>query len=195
MKNPDWLLDCEPRPAQTEALRRSYLGFKLHEHKDDDNSVPVYLPHADSPAIGWGHFMEMRVGKTPTLLNEYMLFKRDHGVKKCFMLSPSKYKETWGEEATRFGLDVPVHVYQSSPKGRKAFVEFMKHPEGFVVVNYEAMQYASNMGMFDEWVDDKTFMGADESVTIKSHSGLPFKNAMHLASNAAVTRASTGCGF
>lgn len=188
--NIDWLLDCEPRPAQLEALRRSYLGYKGHDHKDAPIS-PVALPHAGQPALGWGHFMEMRVGKTPTALNEYMLFKRDYGVNKAFMLSPNKYKYDWGTEAAFFGLDVPIHVFES--KNRKDFVQFMREAkEGFVVANYEALGYEDNLVLFEEWCDNKTYMGADESVSMKNPNGNFFKKSMLLAKSVAVTRPMTG---
>lgn len=189
----DWLLTGEPRPAQIEALSRSYLGIKWRNKASQDIVSPVHLPHCPRPALGWGHFMEMRVGKTPTALNEFMLFKRDHGVNKGFMLSPNRYKATWGTEAAHFGLDVPIHVFES--KNRKEFAEFMrtnKGQGGFVVANYEALIYEDNTKLFAEWIDNKTYMGADESVMLKNKDSQFFKNAMTLSKDAAVTRPMTG---
>lgn len=133
----------------------------------------------------------MRVGKTPTALNEFMLFKRDYGLAKSFVLSPNKYKHTWGAEALKFGIDTPIHVFESGR--RKDFAEFIRtSPEGFVVANYEALGYEDNLDLFDDWIDDKTYMGADESVMMKNPNASFFKRAMVLSKSAAVTRPMTG---
>lgn len=188
----DWLLDCDPRPAQIEALSRSYKGLIWRNNKNQEAISPTPLPHSGRPAAGWGHFMEMRVGKTPTALNEFLLFKRDFGVKKKFMLSPNKYKHQWELEALKFGIDVPVHVFESSK--RKNFVKFMREvgDEGMVVANYEALTYDTNTKLFAEWVDDRTYMGADESVMMKNPNSGFFKEALKLGKQAAVTRPMTG---
>lgn len=186
----DWLLDCDPRPAQIEALRRSYRGYLCQTTKHDAVS-PASLPHAGRPAMGWGHFMEMRVGKTPTALNEFLLFKRDYGINKALVLAPNKYKSTWVTEAQRFGVDVPLWVFESSD--RKGFAQWMKaNPEGLVAVNYEALTYDDNNKLLAEWVDSRTYMVADESVTIKNPNSGFFKNALKLSKPAAVTRPMTG---
>lgn len=189
----DWLLDCEPRPAQIEALARSYTGYKYRDTKNDPEGPGVALPHAGGPAKGWGHFMEMRVGKTPTALNEYLLFKRDHGVKAGFVLAPQRYKPTWALEAEKFGVDVPTHVFDSGR--RKDFAKFMKDSkgEGMVFVNYEALLYKDNMVLFHEWLaGTASMMIADESVIMKNYTGQYFTRAMLLSKETQVTRPLTG---
>jgi len=186
----DWLLIGEPRPAQLEALARSYTGYAYRDARDA-LPVPRRLPHAGQPAAGWGHMMEMRVGKTPTLLNEFMLFKRDFGLNKAFVLSPNKYKNTWGLEAARFGIDVPIFVFESTRK--RDFAIFMNSTnEGMVFVNYEALIQKDNVELFSQWIDDRTYMGADESVLIKNKESLFFINGFELSKQAAVTRPMTG---
>jgi hypothetical protein len=135
--------------------------------------------------------MEMRVGKTPTALAEFMLFKRDYGVNKGLMLSPNKYKHTWGLEAAKFGVDVPIWVFES--KDRKGFAQWMKlNKEGFVIVNYEALIQDANFSLLMEWVDDKTYMGADESVIMKNNDSIFFNRGLQLSKPVAVTRPMTG---
>lgn len=186
----DWYLDCDPRLAQLEALARSYTGFQYRDHKDDTpNKRP--LGHAGKPIDGWGHFLEMRVGKTPTALNEFMQFKADFGINKFFMLAPNKYKYTWGLEWERFGVDVPVHVFES--QNRHKFAQFMKdNPEGGVIVNYETLRYKDNVDLFEQFIDDRTYMGADESVMIKNPESGFSETARELGKMAAVTRPLTG---
>lgn len=189
----DWLLDCEPRPAQIEALSRSYLGQKWRNSKHEEFVSPTPLPHIGGPARGWGHFMEMRVGKTPTALNEYMLFKRDHGVNRCLVIAPNKYKHAWESEALKFGVDVPTFVFESSK--RKQFSKFLAEigdGEALVSVNYEALGYDANLELLMKYVNSKTYMVADESVMMKNHNSGFFKNAMILSQVVAATRPMTG---
>ena len=71
----EWLIGGDPREVQLEALRRSFYGYELKSDKNDENTVPTPLRPGYSPALGWGHLMEMRLGKTPTILNEFALFR------------------------------------------------------------------------------------------------------------------------
>lgn len=189
-----WYLDCEPRPVQLEAIARSYTGFAYREGKDD----PIHryeLPHAGKPVTGFAYFMEMRLGKTPTFLNEFIAFYKDYGIHKALVFSPSKYKHAWGIEATKFGLpmfDMPVHVYQSSKYGRMDVKKFIRGGRGLLIVNYEALIYDNNRELLAEWVDDKTFVGADESVLIKNRESIFFTESHHLSKDAAATRVLTG---
>lgn len=192
MKIPDvpWLLTGEPRPAQVEALLRSYYGVALRDTRDGPEALRR-LPHYPSPAPGWGHFMEMRVGKTPTMLNEFMLFRRDHGFKRMVMFAPNKYKYTWATEAERFGLDVPTYVFESDQ--RDAFWKwFQKNPECAVFLNYEALIYSETMKLLEQIIDDKTYLGADESVFIKGLKSYTSLNALHLSKQAGITRPASG---
>jgi len=108
----DWLLDCEPRIVQLEATARSYTGVAYRSHKND--CMPKNgkrLKHAGSPADGWGQLLEMRLGKSPLLLNEFQLFRRDYGLRRLVIFSPNQYKTSWKLEAQKFGVELPVHVY------------------------------------------------------------------------------------
>lgn len=186
----DWLLDCEPRLVQLEALSRSYTGVALRNHKEDP-PIETPLSHAGKPTAGWGHLLEMRLGKTPLLLNEFLLFRRDYGVKKAFVLSPNKYKGTWALEAEKFGVDVPLHVFDSNR--RKEFIEFMRATsEGMVFVHYEALNSDANMALFESFVNGRTYLGADESVLLKNRQASMTKRAMVLSKKAAVVRPMTG---
>lgn len=165
----DWLLTGEPRPAQVEALARSYTGFA---YREDQHAPPIRtaLPHEGRPARGWGHFMQMRVGKTPTILNEFMLFKRDHNIRKAVVWSPNPYKFTWGLEIVQFGVDVPHHVHDGDADKLTAWVA--NNPEGMLIINYEAAAWDHVTKPIENWIaasDGKVYMAADESVKLKSN--------------------------
>jgi hypothetical protein len=184
-----WLLDCEPRPAQLEALSRSYYGQRVLDTRDDI-PFPRPLPHHGRPSVGWGHFMEMRVGKTPTALNEAMLFKKDYGIKKLLILSPNKYKHAWHGEALRFGYDAPVHVFES--KDKKTNTSFVNMDEMAVVVNYEALIQQKYLNALLDWADDRTMIVADESVVLKNKDSKTFKAALAISKQCGAIRGLSG---
>lgn len=189
----EWLLDCDPRPAQLEALARSYTGKCWRNNKDQP--IPSFpfdlLPHVGGPASGWGHFMEMRVGKTPTLLNEFMLLRRDHGFKRLLVLSPNRYKSTWGKEVVKFGVDVEPLVFESH-KRKQAEKWLDQNEEWVLIVNYEALTSQKTVDLLTDYVDRKTLMAADESVMIKNRNSGFFKKAHDISKEAGMTRPMTG---
>tara|TARA_Y100000310_G_scaffold324866_1_gene387324 strand:+ start:12739 stop:14220 length:1482 start_codon:yes stop_codon:yes gene_type:complete len=186
---PEWLLTGTPREVQLEALRRSYYGYKLKEYPEDPNTTPI--PIGDAPQKGWGHLLEMRLGKTPTMLNEFALFHRDHGFKKMIILSPQSYKEDWKQEAEKYGLPVPAHVYsQTKIKDAMKFVE--ENDEFLMIVNYEALQYKVSLNFLVPLCGEKTYIGSDESIKIKSHTKVIARGALELAKSCAVSRIASG---
>jgi hypothetical protein len=186
----DWLLNCEPRPAQVEALARSYTGWAYRDRADQD-PTPERLDHVGGPARGWGHMMQMRVGKTPTLLNEFLLFRRDHRMKRAFIFAPNKYKNTWALEAQKFGVDEELFVFESSR--RKDFERFIRENDrGMVFVNYEATVQDANRKLFAQWINSDTLVGADESIFLKNRESTTFKVAHELSKQAGVTRPMSG---
>src|SRR6185503_13661397 len=91
----DWLLLGEPRPNQIESLMRSYLGMRTRDRLCDSPQPRKYAP---APQKGFALFQEMRLGKTSTLLNEYLLLQRDGLVKRLLVIAPNKYKNGWNFE-------------------------------------------------------------------------------------------------
>jgi len=197
----DWLLDCEPRPSQLEALSRSYLGVQCRDHKDEE---PRCRPLAgisgdrmngpnEGPLKGWGHFLEMRLGKTPLALNEYMLLKRDHGIKRLLVFSPNKYAEAWGKEAVRFGVDVPIQVLSSKRRKDAAkFLDQIKREAAMLVVPYEALISEANHELIERFMAESAMVAADESAQIKNRTSFQTTHATALTSNAQVWRVLSG---
>ena len=191
----DWLLDCEPRIVQLETLSRSYLSVARREYIDDDitNHRLLLSPWNNQnygPMIGFAYFLEMRLGKTNALLNEWLLFCRDHGLKKLLVIAPNKYKVAWQIEAARFGVINEIHVFDSIR--RKDATSFIQKKGEIIIVNYEALVSDANMVILDEFVDNKTMMAADESILIKNKESFFFRNGLLLAKKAAITRILTG---
>jgi hypothetical protein len=171
-----WLIDCEPRPVQLEALRRSYLGHP-----------------GDRPAVGWGHFLEMRLGKTPLALNEFQLMVEDRFVDKMVVISPNAYKFDWELEAQRFMSWVPFHAYESgqTAKARAFMMTHLRSPWG-MVVNYEALVSEDAHKLLWDAVDENTLMVFDESIKLKNPDGLSSKRLLAISGQAAFVRVMTG---
>jgi hypothetical protein len=193
MKAPqvEWLIAGEPREVQLEALRRSFYGYKLRQDKDDEGELLV-LRDGYTPARGWGHLMEMRLGKTPTMLNEFELFRLYHDFRNMVVFSPNQYKVDWELESERYKSSVPMIAYEQSrlphmiaaynkAKGRLSFS-----------VNYEALKYDETLEFLGKVIGPDTYLASDEAIKIKNPQSLFFKGAMLLKKQAGVTRIATG---
>ena len=163
-----WHLNGEPRPVQVEALRRSY-GKK-----------------------GWGHFLEMRLGKTATLLNEFMVCREDYGLQNLLVLSPNTFKEDWGIAADKWGLGVPWHVFDAGKI--KAFDKFRRQNStgAAVFFNYEALGSLKSAEAARSMCGDFTMIGADESIKLKNPDSSTQKAALGLAKQCRFRRILSG---
>lgn len=186
----EWLLDCKPRDVQQEAILRSFYGYRS---RDDKNETPNPVPLRKGPAKGWGHFLEMRLGKTPTALNEFALFQKHHGINKIIILSPNSYKKAWVEEATKFGILTPFHQYESTQW--KAAMEFLRDNknEFGLVVNYEAIRSDKCKDLIRSVIGPDVLLVADESIKLKNPQSLTTKAVMELAKEVEYVRVLTGC--
>ena len=189
----DWLLTGSPRPVQVEALGRSYTGYTVHASRD---AAPARraLSHAGGPAPGWGHWMEPRTGKTPALLNEFMLLKRDYGVRWAIIFAPNKYKGTWVLEIEKFGVDVEPYGFESVHRDHAARWIDM-NTEGIICINYEAAIHTGTLEILRRLIhseEGNVLIAADESVQIKGHSSSRSKNIRDLAKDCRWRRSLTG---
>lgn len=188
---PEWLIGGEPREVQLEALRRSYYGYELRHHKDGDEQFQQ-IRRGFVPAKGWGQLLEMRLGKTPLILNEAALFVRDWSFERAVIFSPNSYKEDWLLESEKYGLPIPAIAYEQS-KIDKVRVEVAKAKgRCALIVNYEALIYDVTLDFLSEFIGTSTYVAADESIKLKNHAGLFFKGAMRVSKEAGVTRIATG---
>lgn len=188
---PRWLLDCEPREVQLEALRRSIYGYSTMETRFQ-RPQPKKLQHYGNPAVGWSNFIEMRLGKTPISLNEFLILQDDFGFKKLVVFAPNSYKEAWVSEVDKFGLTAPAWAFETSEiKAAQKFVKIAKD-ESILVVNYEALQFQEVKAFLSGHIDSRTLVVADESIKIKNPTSLFFLGAMEVTKEAGMTRNLTG---
>ena len=187
-REPDWLLKGDPREVQLEALRRSYYGYKLRDFPEDEER---FLRIRNGPARGWGHFMEMRLGKTPTALNEFELFVRDYDFRRMIILSPNAFKNTWVTEAEKFGTTFDAFAYDGNRSKLRRFVATNKG-RYILALNYEALRSEDVLSFLQDECGDQTAIYADESVTIKGSGTTTTDNALTLAKRCRARRPMTG---
>jgi len=186
-RDPDWLLRGEPRAVQSEALRRSMGGFWLKQGQDDVNERGYRLVDGGGlgrtgPARGWAHFMEQRLGKTPVLLNEFGLLRRDYGSKFGVIFSPNQFKPEWADEADRFGLDCPAYVFNSNERHlAQRWVDRNRRHGGLIAINYEAALSRETLSFIENISGPQELIAFDESVSVKNDSGVLAKNCLQTA--------------
>lgn len=186
----EWLLDCQPREVQQEALLRSFYGWKSRNNKDEEPD-PIFL--RSGPIEGWAHWLEMRLGKTPTALAEFALFNAHHGISRMVIFSPNSYKHDWANEAPKFGLTVPFFPYETSrAKDAIKFLDENKKEFG-LVVNYEALRYDSTKEILREIINKDAMLVADESIKLKNPEAETTREALSYAKEAGIVRELTGC--
>lgn len=190
--SPDWLIDCQPREVQIEALSRSYYGIEQRNSRFEE---PLPFRARQGPAKKWGHWLEMRLGKTPTTLAEFSLFERDHGIDKALIFAPNSYKKAWCREGPGFGLLTPFIPFETS-KVHLAEAELRKAKgRAIVVMNHEALQHDAGRQFMADFVDNRTYLAVDESIKLKNHNSMATTFLTPIAKEAAVVRTLTGLPF
>jgi hypothetical protein len=190
MKEVEWFLKGDPRPVQLEALRRSYYGYSLY---NGPNAEEDYHFIRKGPAVGWGHFLEMRMGKTPTALNEMALFKFDinYGV----IVAPNTYKQAWQNEGETFGFNLPIHVFDSA-QCDKTLVKFKKEG-GYLSINYEVFQHTHLVEKIFNVLNNVPKFGLvlDESIKIKNNTSPASMAIREMAKDAKFIRLLSGLPY
>lgn len=192
MKEPEWLLVSTPREVQLEALRRSFGGFILRRSKDDPGKPRMISGLMGQPAIGWNHYLEMRLGKTPLALNEFELFLRRDIIKRQIVFCPNTYKQGWVDEAVKSGASVPWYAWDSG-RSQEAF-EFAAKARGEfgIVINYEALKSENTKRFLYMYLNGRAFLVNDESIKLKNHQSQQTKIALSYAKDAGVIRNLSG---
>jgi hypothetical protein len=188
-KDPAWLLNSTPRLVQIEALRRSFGGFTLYENK---NSVPSLRQFRSGPARGWNHYLEMRLGKTPLLLNEFELLKNEARVCRTIVFCPNSFKQGWVDEAAQSGASVPWMTWESGSHEAAHTFAMQSKGEFGIAINYEALKSANCQKFLERWADEWCLLVNDESIKIKDHQALQTKAVLLIARNAGFVRNLSG---
>ena len=174
MVNVRWILAADPpkdlpKRAQMEALRRSY------------------------PKSGWGHFLDMGLGKTCVALNEFCMFVEDEGFERLVVWAPNNFKPEWEETAKEFRFPYPFYTFESG--NREGFRRWAAKQTGpcAVAINYETSIRRESTGAIAEFVRGrKAYVAYDESIWLKNPSSQYFKALKAMSHLYAVARDLSG---
>ena len=182
----DWLLQCEPRIVQLEALSRSYFGTTAY--MPDGSTNPVTIRNDLSPAYGWGHYLEMRLGKTSVALAEMSLAARDEITDKFLVFSPNKFVGDWEKEA----IDKKSPIVPKPITTKDIHKGLLRKAEkGAFVINYEALAQGPVSHEIAQWAQNAMVV-ADESIWIKNPSSKTSKAVIAAGKSARLTRCLSG---
>lgn len=184
-RDPDWLLPrITPRAVQMEAMRRSIGGFALYDRLEDaQQGFERFRPiRSDTFTRGFNYYMQMRLGKTFAILNDFALARRDRNVRWLIVFVPNSLKEQWVEAVEVSGLDVPAFAFNSSTRSKVEGL-IRSTPGGAVIaVNYEALVSDATAAMLSGLGPDVMY-AYDESISLKNPQGVQSKRAWRLSQN------------
>lgn len=182
--NIPWYLSCEPREVQLEALRRSY-GQQ-----------------------GFCFFMEMRLGKSSTVLNEFLMLYERGVVDRMLVFAPNKFKAGWKAEASKFNMigaaPCPMRehdwwVLESKDVNTNAFQFWLRTSDRktdrpcIISTNYEATRSDKALEALDMFVSKgSTMLVLDESAMIKNNKSIAFKKTLEISKKCPVVRCLSG---
>ena len=187
----DWPFKTKPRLVQLEALSRSL--FNVSGYTPDGarpEPVPIKSMH-EAPNRGWGHYLEMRLGKTQATLAEFVFLAKFYDVTRFLVLAPSKFTEDWDIAAKAVNFPYPHRAVRSkvlTAKGDKALPD-----SGLLVCNHEIIHNKKHCATLIRWVKGgKTITVIDESVILANFTS-PSSQAMHsIGKESAFTRTLSG---
>lgn len=181
--DPPWLLSGNPRPVQMEALRRSIKGFALIDGKDNVERFRVLRPVGFGPDKGFNYYMEMRLGKTYTILNDFYIQRFNQNTRWLIVLVPNFLKEAWLNDV-RLMADMPAEAYTASKKHVFAkFVADNRDKGGILIVNYESLPSKDLQALLVPLMP-VAMVADDESIKLKNMQGATFKAGFALADRA-----------
>ena len=143
---------------------------------------------------GVGYFMEMGLGKTLTVLEEFRRESTARNVTRLVVVAPNSFKPGWIEEIDKHGFEFVSHVYVSGSKRNDAWLSIVKYnAPPILVINYEAVRMPDVLLKVMAWMRIKpTYLALDESIQIKTHDAQQTKAALKLADEARIIRCLSG---
>lgn len=162
--------------------------------KDKPLSVQMEALQHSYPKAGWGHFLDMGLGKTCVALNEFCMFVEDYNFKRMVVIAPNNFKDDWILMASEFQF--PYRMKALDSKDRWAAERWMKQYKDEVlaiVVNYESARTEATQELITVFIGGNLTYGVfDESIMTKGHDGENFKGAKRIASQCAANRDLSG---
>lgn len=172
---PRWLLKApppkdQPLPVQMEALEHSY------------------------PKAGWGHFLDMGLGKTCVALNEFLMFVEDFQFMRMPIIAPNNFKDDWLAMAIEFGFPFDMMVLDSDDrKSVRRWMAKNRDKPLALVVNYESARTVDTQSLITEFIAGfRAYTTFDESILAKGHDGENFKACEKISKQSTAKRLLSG---
>lgn len=132
----------------------------------------------------YAYFLEMGLGKTALIINEFIEFTRLNRIDVCIVLAPNSFKLDWALAPAEWGhSNIPVGYWPRDPL-----------PEsGLYSVNYEAMRQGACKKGLERLIRKKRVMLViDESAAIKNGSSHTSRAVLALAKDSVIVRELNG---
>lgn len=147
---------------------------------------------------GFGHFLEQGLGKTATLLNEFVDLLLREEVEVMVVVCPDSFKADWVDAVKEWvKAPFPAMAWPEDPRGKAA--KNMRHwkdpasPPFLFAINYESFRTDKGKEVI-EWLTSKfkVFLCYDESSYIKNPAASTAKVAIQLSQDAPYVRLANG---
>lgn len=157
-------------PVQIEALRRSY-GKR-----------------------GWGHFLDMGLGKTLLALDEFRRAVKANVATRLVVICPNNFKSGWVEEIEKHRYVYDVHVLEAdSMKKARAFVAARHEAPPILIINYEAIRLGKVLDLIEDYANGANVMlVVDESIAVKNPTSKRTRAILAIAPLFTLIRCLTG---
>lgn len=188
----DWPFSRKPRTVQLEALSRSLFGVSAYTPKGlrEDGPVEIKTEHS-MPSRGWGHYLEMRLGKTDVALAEMVYLYVHYDVRRFVVIAPSKFTSDWEVVANGHGMPFPAQRIRAKHLTKKGADALPKH--GLVCINHEMVYNKKNVAILDRWLsEEKSMVVVDESVILANFNSTSSRSMHDLGKSANFTRVLSG---
>lgn len=163
-----WPLKRPPFRAQFEALEKGW----------------------DKP--GFNFYMEQGLGKSATLLANFVLLRQAGKARRMIVVVPNSFKGGWAEEIQKEGVVCPTFIWQSGQTDKfKRFIT--ENQEWILIINWEAMyNFTDALGAEVVQNGHLLIVAADESIKLKNPKANWTKAVLWLGSHAGWTRNLSG---
>lgn len=169
--------------------------------------VQLAALNASRGHTGFAYFMEQGLGKSGTLILDFLNLVAEGKLHRLVIVSPPSFKGGWVDEIEEWGFDVEPFVYQAGNDGMNdAFLKrkFTKPP--VLIINYESLRpkvvkvggrntyvWSNGMNFVQQFTEGRKWMlGVDESVQIATFDAAQTVGVMLLAEKSQYQRLLSG---
>lgn len=132
---------------------------------------------------GFAYFLEMGLGKTLTILIEFIELVKNKNATRLVVVCPNSFKTGWVDEIKKHDIDVHPFIFESGNDyySEKFLKEKYTKPP-VLIINYEAIRKEYAQKLILRFINGRNAMLVlDESVQIKTYNSQQTKAALALS--------------